>query len=417
MSGAPLYRSRPGGFDIRPAAGGDAVAVADGVWLSEGLSNSYCVVTPAGRVVVNTGMGFEGPVHRRRYDAVDGGPIRYVLLTQGHVDHVGGIEAFREAGTQIVAQARNRACQDDDARIHRFRVAHSAPFLPDAVGRAERNLHVQARPEPTLTVDDRHDFELGGVRFALHATPGGETVDGMCVALPDRGVVFTGNVFGALFGHFPNLVTLRGDRLRFALPFIESVERVLALDADVLLTGHFGPVRGRALVRRELLRLRDAVRFVHDAVVDGMNAGRDVESLMRDVRLPPELEVGQGYGKVSWGVRAIWEGYAGWFHQRSTTELYPVPASAAYPDVVALAGGADAVAARARARLAAGGAVEAVHLCEIALAAEPRCRAALEVFVAAHEQLVEDSGGQNFWEVGWLRHQIRRARALLEGAA
>jgi alkyl sulfatase BDS1-like metallo-beta-lactamase superfamily hydrolase len=412
----PLYRSRPGGFDIRPASGGAAVEVAEGVWLSEGLSNSYCVVTPAGRVVVNTGMGFEGPVHRQRYDAVSSGPIRYVLLTQGHVDHVGGIAAFREPDTQIIAQGRNRACQDDDARLHPFRVAHSAPFFPEAVGRAEKNLHVQERPAPTLTFDESHDFELGGVRFALHATPGGETVDGMCIALPERGVVFTGNVFGALFGHFPNLVTLRGDRLRFALPFVDSVERVLALDAEVLLTGHFGPVRGRELVRRELERLRDAVRFVHDAVVDGMNAGRDVESLMRDIRLPPELEVGQGYGRVSWGVRAIWEGYAGWFHQRSTTELYAVPASAAYPDVVELAGGAAAVAARAKTRLEAGGAVEAVHLCEMALAADPRCRTALEVFVAAHEQLLADSGGENFWEVGWLRHQIRRARTMLEDA-
>jgi alkyl sulfatase BDS1-like metallo-beta-lactamase superfamily hydrolase len=356
-------------------------------------------------------------VHRARYDAVSSGPIRYVLLTQGHVDHVGGMAAFREPGTEIVAQARNRAGPDDDARIHRFRVAHSAPFFPEAVGRAEQNLHVQARPEPTRTFDDRDDFELGGVRFGLHATPGGETVDGMCIALPDRGVVFTGNVFGALFGHFPNLVTLRGDRLRFALPFVESIERVLALDAEVLLTGHFGPVRGRALVRRELERLRDAVRFVHDAVVDGMNAGRDVETLMREIRLPPELQVGQGYGRVSWGVRAIWEGYAGWFHQRSTTELYAVPASAVHPDVVELAGGPDAVAARARTRLDAGGAVEAVYLCEMALAADPRSRAALAVYIAAHEQLLAESGGDNFWEVGWLRHQIRRARALLEGDA
>ena len=71
--------------------------------------------------------------------------------------------------------------------------------------------------------------------------------------------------------------------------------------------------------RCELERLRDAVLFVHDATVAGMNAGRDVNDLVREIRLPPELEVGEGYGRVAWGVRAIWEGYAGWFHQRSTT--------------------------------------------------------------------------------------------------
>jgi alkyl sulfatase BDS1-like metallo-beta-lactamase superfamily hydrolase len=413
----PLYRSRPGGFDIRPASQTEAKRVADFIWLSEGLSNSYLVVTPAGRVVVNTGMGFEAPVHKRLFDAVDGGPLRYILLTQAHVDHVGGVDLFREAGTEIVAQANNRFCQEDDARIHRFRVAHSAPFFPTAVGKAEKNLGAQARPEPTITFTDRHTFELGGVRFELLSTPGGETVDSMCVWLPEQRVAFVGNVFSALFGHFPNLVTLRGDRYRFALPFIDSVDRVLALEPELLLTGHFGPIRGAEPIRRELVRVRDAVRYVHDETVRGMNEGRDVYTLMGEIRLPPELEVGQGYGCVAWSVRAIWEGYAGWFHQRSTTELYPVPVSDVYPDVVELAGGPDVVARRARERLASGDAVAAIHLAEMALAAAPSSRPALEAYLAAHERLLADRGGINFWETGWLRHQIVRTRAALDAAA
>jgi alkyl sulfatase BDS1-like metallo-beta-lactamase superfamily hydrolase len=409
----PLYRSRPGGFDIRPASQTEAKRVADFIWLSEGLSNSYLVVTPAGRVVVNTGMGFEAPVHKRLFDAVDGGPLRYILLTQAHVDHVGGVDLFREAGTEIVAQANNRFCQEDDARIHRFRVAHSAPFFPTAVGKAEKNLGAQARPEPTITFTDRHTFELGGVRFELLSTPGGETVDSMCVWLPEQRVAFVGNVFSALFGHFPNLVTLRGDRYRFALPFIDSVDRVLALEPELLLTGHFAPIRGAGVVRAELTRVRDAVRYVHDETVRGMNEGKDVFTLMREIRLPPDLEVGEGYGRVSWSVRAIWEGYAGWFHQRSTTELYPSLPSDVYPDVVELAGGPARVAERAQQRLAAGDAVAAIHLAEMALAAAPDSRPALEAYLAAHEHLLAERGGQNFWETGWLRYQIERTRRAL----
>jgi len=409
----PLYRSRPGGFDIRPARQTIATQVADAVWLSEGLSNAYLVVTREGRVVINTGMGFEGPLHKRLFDAVDPGPVRYILLTQSHVDHVGGVELFREPGTEIVAQANNATCQADDARIHPFRAAHAAPFFPIAVDRAEKNLHVQARPEPTLTFADRHDFSLGGLRFELHATPGGETTDSMCIWLPEPRIAFVGNVFSALFGHFPNLVTLRGDRYRFALPFIEAVNRVIALEPELLLTGHFAPIRGAALIRRELERVRDAVKYVHDATVAGMNAGSDVFALMREIQLPPELEVGQGYGCVAWSVRAIWEGYAGWFHQRSTTELYPVPVSEVYADVVALAGGADVVAARARVRLERGEAVAAIHLAEMALAADPASRAGLEAYLAAHQHLLAERGGVNFWETGWLRHQIARTTAAL----
>ena len=414
----PLYRSRPGGFDIRPANQAEATRIADFIWLSEGLSNSYLVITRAGRVVVNTGMGFEAPTHKRNFDAVDDSPVRYILLAQAHVDHVGGVELFRGPGTEIIAQANNRVCQEDDARIHRFRVAHSAPFFPTAVGAAEQNLRVQARPEPTITFADRYEFDLGRVRFVLVATPGGETVDSMCVWLPQQRVVFVGNVFSALFGHFPNLVTLRGDRYRFALPFIDSVNRVLALEPALLLTGHFAPIRGADVVRAELIRVRDAVQYVHDETVKGMNEGKDVFMLMREIRLPPELEVGQGYGCVAWSVRAIWEGYAGWFHQRSTTELYPLPPEAVYPDIVELAGGAAVVAERARQRLAAGEAVAAIHLAEMALAAEPASRPALEAYLAAHERLLDERGGENFWETGWLRHQIERTRrALANGKA
>ena len=66
------------------------------------------------------------------------------------------------------------------------------------------------------------DFELGGVRFELISTPGGETTDSMVVWLPQHRICFTGNLFSALFGHFPNLVTIRGDRYREALRFIDS---------------------------------------------------------------------------------------------------------------------------------------------------------------------------------------------------
>jgi hypothetical protein len=61
-------------------------------------------------------------------------------------------------------------------------------------------------------------------------------------------------------------------------------------------------------------RLLGAIRDVHDATVRGMNAGADVHTSMREVTLPPELEVGEGYGKVSWSVRAIREHHAGRLH-------------------------------------------------------------------------------------------------------
>ena len=104
-------------------------------------------------------------------------------------------------------------------------------------------------------------------------------------------------------------------------------------------------------------------------------------------------------------MRAIWENYAGWFHHRSTTELYDVPASRIAPDVVAAAG-ADALVAAARRRLDAGEPVAALHLTDLVLAADPRDAQARRVAADATEALLADS--VNFWESAWLRRALHR---------
>lgn len=413
-----LIRNRPPASEIRPASSPVAQPVADDVWLSAGLSNSYLITTADGRVVVNTGMGFESGHHRRLYDAVDTSPTRYILLTQGHVDHVGGVDAFREPGTQLVAQANNPHCQADDARIHRFRVKRSQPYWADAIAKADSfirrqpagsSLPTQSTPTPDLLFDDRYEINLGGTQIECIATPGGETIDSMVVWLPKSRVALVGNVFSALFGHFPNLVTLRADRLRFALPFLDAVAMVRALEPEVLGTGHFDPIVGAATIRSELDRLSDCVQWVHDETVRRMNEGQNLYTIMREVVPPEAISVGEGYGKVSWSVRAIWEGYSGWFHARSTTELYAVPPTAIGPEIVTLAGGPRAIVTGATARVERGEYIEAIQLVELVLAGEPEHRDALGVYITAHEGLLEQPDAENFWLAGWLRSQIAQA--------
>jgi len=413
-----IWRERPGADAIHAADGSPAQPVGDRLWLSEGLSNSYCLGTDAGRVVVNTGMGFEGGLHRRAFDAVDAAATHTIVLTQGHFDHVGGVDTFREADgrgpgapTDVVAQARFTTWRDDNERLERFRTTNAAFAWIDAImaamahARTVGPLAAQSRPEPTITFDDRLDVSIGGRRIELIATPGGETTDSLVIWLPEERTALTGNLFGALFGHVPNLVTMRGDRYRDALEYAASVDTVLGLEPERLLTGHFQPIEGAARIAEEITTMRDATLWVHDRTVEGMNRGDDVYTLMRDVRLPSHLDVGEGYGMVRWNVRAIWESYAGWFHHRSTTELYALGAAAVAGDLVTAAG-ADAIVTAATGRIAAGEPVAALHLTDIVLAAEPAHGGARRAAVAAHEQLLAESA--NFWERAWLRRAIEQ---------
>ena len=411
MGDEPVWRSRPGADAMRPASAESAEPVAPGIWCSPGLSNSYLLTTGEGRVVVNTGMGFEAPVHRANFDAVDSSPVRYIIVTQGHYDHVGGLDTLRDAGTEVIAHANWRSWRDDNERLLHYRVDRSAfafsRTLTEGIAaiqrRFGRKLPAQSVPRADIEVADTLALEIGGRKLVLLATPGGETTDSMIVWLPEERVCLSGNTFGPIFGHIPNLVTMRGDRYRDALTVLDTIERVRSLRPETLITGHFEPITGAERIDAELTRLRDAVRYVHDQTVAGMNAGKDVRTLMAEVTLPPELEVGQGYGKVPWNVRAIWENYSGWFHHRSTTELYPVGREAISPDLVELAG-AGALAIRAREHLAEGRPLQAIHLAEVVTDTDPGHAEARAVLAAAHEALL--SGSTNFWETAWLRHQI-----------
>lgn len=333
--------------------------LTDFLFRSGGTTAAYMLITDAGRVIVNTGLGYEAPHHKRVFDAVCAGPTPYILTTQGHVDHVGGVGLFREPNTVYVAQANNQACQHDDERIAALRM-RTAGIWFDLSGRRAKEIAAenpgvpmrQDKPDPDLTFDRRLGLRVGELDLELIATPGGETIDSCVVWLPQHGICLISNLVGPLFPHFPNLNTLRGDRYRFVEPYLAAIRTVRGLEPSMLVTGRHEPIVGRELIDAALCRLHDAVDYVHRETLAGMNAGKDVATLMREVRLPADLRVGEGYGTVAWGVRTIWEAYMGWFHLRSTTELYPLSATEVLADLVDLVG-PEVALERARAQLAA----------------------------------------------------------------
>jgi glyoxylase-like metal-dependent hydrolase (beta-lactamase superfamily II) len=408
-----LIDTRPGRELMRPVYEDPAHPVAEGIYRSGGTTAAYLLLTDSGRVIVNTGMGFEAPHHKRVFDAVRPGPTHYIITTQAHVDHVGGVDLFKEVDTTYVAQQNNQACQADDARIRALRM-RTAGIWFDMLGTDARRIAAenpgvsmrQAEPVPDLTFDQRLALDADGLILELHAAVG-ETIDSTIVWLPERRTALISNLFGPLFPHFPNLNTLRGDRYRFVEPYLESVRKVRALRPEVLVTGRYEPVVGEELIDASLARLHDAVDYVHQRALEGFNDGVDVWTLMDEIQLPPELRVGQGYGKVSWAVRTLWESYVGWFKLQSTTELYPDSAGAALAELVDAAG-TDVALNRAEAALDRGQAPLAIRLGEAVITTDPDSSRARAVLASAHRYLLDHGGDISFWENGWLRDQLAR---------
>ncbi len=183
----------------------------------------------------------------------------------------------------------------------------------------------------------------------------------------------------------------------------------------MILPAHFDPIEGKAYLRKSLQVMRDGVQYVYDETVAGMNAGKSVYELMETIRLPPDLEISQGHGKVSWNVRAIWEFLAGWFYYEDVADLYSVPAKSIYSDLVDLVGGRAPLVERAQAYFDSGEGLKALRLLDVAKAAGPETASALRLRLKIVEDMLDHSVAthDNMSESGILRAMVGQTREAL----
>lgn len=390
----------------------DAVDLGSGIFMSKDVSNLYLVTTPAGSVLINTGIIYSAAENKRRFDAVTEKPIRKIVFTQSHEDHIGGWPTFNAQDVETIGQANLPFVRTQFRDLGKAMGARSRRLWS-----GDQKRELTERPEPVLstTFHDSYDFELGGRRFELYSVPGGETVDSLVVWLPEEKIVFTGNMTGPIFGHVPNLYTLRGDRYRYVQWYIDSVQRVIDLNPEILITGHGEPIRGASIIRASLTKMRDAAQYLRDETFKGMNAGKTLWELMETIQLPPELAIPQGHGKVPWIVRSIWEEHLGWFRYESTTELYSIPPQSVIGDLIALAGGDAAALDLAAKYFGDNQPLKALHIAEAITPTSPQYRRALEMQLYAQKLVLDAAGRENFSEVRWLESEIRRLEAALAG--
>jgi glyoxylase-like metal-dependent hydrolase (beta-lactamase superfamily II) len=271
-----------------------ATKISDNIFQAIGFGNTFLVTTPAGNVVIDTSMPFNAALHKRLLTAENAGPIKYIILTHAHGDHTGGVSAWRQPDTQIIAQKEHAEFQHYQQRLNGFYgLRNAAQFaLPMPATTPAWPGNYGAKIEPTILFEDKYEFELGGVKFIVLSTPG-ETYDHASVWIPQYQAVFVGDNY---YDSFPNIYTLRGTQPRWALDYVNSLNKVLALKPEFMIPSHGMAVAGNAEIIKRVTRYRDAIQYVHDETVKGMNAGKSVWTLMNEIKLPPALDIGESYG-------------------------------------------------------------------------------------------------------------------------
>lgn len=155
-----------------------------------------------------------------------------------------------------------------------------------------------------------------------------------------------------LYKTFPNLYTIRGTPYRDVHAWARSLDRMRALQPEHLVPSHTRPISGVDQITDVLVDYADAIRYVHDQTIRGMNQGLTPDQLAETVRLPPHLAgspyLREFYGTVPWSVRSVFTGYLGWF-DGNPTNLEPLPTGERSARYAALAGGEEALLERAAA--------------------------------------------------------------------
>ena len=189
---------------------------------------------------------------------------------------------------------------------------------------------------------ERRQLRLAGINIELVSATG-ETADSLYVWLPDERVVFAGDNF---YKSWPNLYALRGTPYRDIRAWANVVDQLVQERAVAVVAGHTRPIIGEKQVGEVLGNYRDAIRFLFDKTVEGINKGLTPNQLVDYVVLPEKYQtldyLRPYYGNPEWAIRAIFSGYLGWF-DGNATNLFPLRDMEEAERVAKMVGGQDAL--------------------------------------------------------------------------
>ncbi len=384
--------------------------VGDGVGQFHAFCNVGFVWGGGEVLVVDTSNPLMGGPAAKALRETTSEPIALIVYTHGHVDHVGGAPAFlRSAEEQGHSRPVIWGHEDLPARLERYSTSWG---WNNEVNRRQFRLAdgVNAFPKrfvyPDRTYRDQVELELAGESVVLHHARA-ETDDATWVWLPQRELALVGDLS---IQSLPNTGNPNKAQ-RYTLGWAHALEDIARHRPKTVIPGHGDPLQGdHALeVLQETAR---ALRFLHDAVLERLNAAQWPDEIVdADIRLPDDLAsksyLQPIYGCPEFVVRDVLRSYAGWWGG-SPAELIPARRADVARDLVEVAG-REALIAGARALLRKNELRRALHLAVPLTQADPSDREGHELVADVCEALVERE--RSFIARGFYQVAAVRARA------
>ena len=244
--------------------------------------NPGIVFTREGSVFIDTAQWITSLLAMRKF-ALERGPIKALINTEPHIDHIFGNHWFAgecpviahenlAAAFWKIPPAFNQTPYDYSVDVIKRQDPEALPLMP-----AEKDYILNT---PTVTFSDKLFFTLGGREFQCYYTPGHSNAN-VSVFIPEDRVVFVGDtVFSQcqIWLHTVDFVAL-----------FKSLNFLSKLEADCIVPGH-GPVIGRK-------ELKYQTAFLHDwlsAVANGISKGWDKEECVKRISFADRCPVDIG---------------------------------------------------------------------------------------------------------------------------
>jgi alkyl sulfatase BDS1-like metallo-beta-lactamase superfamily hydrolase len=335
--------------------------VATGYYVVKDRQNMGFIVTDEGVVVIDTLL--RSDLAEQVYEGIrkiTDLPIRYLIYTHGHFDHVNAARAYLEPGTIVVAQANLRRNFD----IYHQMPNHFQHLLEIQFNGKFGSKLTDKQVYPNIEFMEKQVIRIGEKTLILQHMSG-ESNDHCSVYIPEDDIAFVGDMFT---GAFPNAGSPQKAN-RDETAWIESLKHIQRLNPAILIPGHREVIVGKEKIVGAVQDMIDVLTFIRDEVIKQLNQGNSLSYMLDTIKLPEYLEnspnIEQCYGCLEFAIKGIHRNYTGWFNG-NPTDLRPEESTAVYKEIISVVDG-KALLQRAKELYDSGNAQMCMHLLDLLL--------------------------------------------------